>query len=66
MDRTEATKPVRACEFDSATVLGLMDADPAFGSAVGQWVAEVLAHRLHAARIRLLALYGPHGSGARI
>jgi CRP-like cAMP-binding protein len=60
----EAMTLVRAQEFDARTVRMMMDADPAFGSAIGQWVGRVLAHRLHAARIRLLDLYAPHGSGA--
>ncbi|WP_330328663.1 cyclic nucleotide-binding domain-containing protein [Streptomyces sp. NBC_00536] len=56
----EAMTPVRAYEFDGMTVRMLMDADPAFGSAVGQWVGRVLAHRLHQTRTRLLDLYAPH------
>ncbi|MFF8913959.1 cyclic nucleotide-binding domain-containing protein [Streptomyces sp. NPDC015032] len=59
----EAMTPVRTHEFDAATVRMMMDADPAFGSAVGHWVGQVLARRLQAARIRLLDLYAPHGSG---
>ncbi|MEU9314740.1 MULTISPECIES: cyclic nucleotide-binding domain-containing protein [unclassified Streptomyces] len=59
----EAMTPVRTHEFDAETVRMMMDADPAFGSAIGQWVGEVLAHRLQATRIRLLDLYAPHGSG---
>ncbi|MFD7613731.1 Crp/Fnr family transcriptional regulator [Streptomyces sp. NPDC059828] len=59
----EAMTPVRAQQFDARTVRMMMDADPAFGSAVGQWVGQVLAHRLHAARVRLLDLYAPYGSG---
>ncbi|AVZ76705.1 hypothetical protein SLUN_35365 [Streptomyces lunaelactis] len=59
----EAMTPVRAQEFDASTVRMMMDADPAFGSAIGNWVGRVLAHRLRAARIRLLDLYAPHGSG---
>ncbi|AVZ76745.1 hypothetical protein SLUN_35690 [Streptomyces lunaelactis] len=60
----EAMTPVRAQEFDAQTVRMMMDADPAFGSAIGQWVGRVLAHRLQTARIRLLDLYAPHGSGS--
>ncbi|MFJ3921785.1 Crp/Fnr family transcriptional regulator [Streptomyces sp. NPDC090022] len=60
----EAMTPVRAYEFDAARVRQLMDADPAFGSAVGHWVGQVLAHRLQATRIRLLDLYAPYGSGS--
>ncbi|WP_338674170.1 cyclic nucleotide-binding domain-containing protein [Streptomyces sp. SCSIO 30461] len=59
----ETMTPVRAQQFDARTVRMLMDADPALGSAVGQWVGRVLAHRLHAARVRLLDLYAPYGSG---
>ncbi|MBW5484229.1 Crp/Fnr family transcriptional regulator [Streptomyces bambusae] len=60
----EAMTPVRAYEFDAAHVRMLMDADVRFGSAVGHWVGQVLAHRLQAARIRLLDLYAPYGSGS--
>ncbi|WP_326763896.1 cyclic nucleotide-binding domain-containing protein [Streptomyces sp. NBC_01591] len=59
----EAMTPVRTHEFDAATIRMMMDADPAFGSAIGHWVGQVLAHRLQATRIRLLDLYAPHGSG---
>lgn len=59
----EAMTPVRTHEFDAATVRMMMDADPAFGSAISHWVGQVLAHRLQATRIRLLDLYAPHGSG---
>ncbi|MER5361849.1 cyclic nucleotide-binding domain-containing protein [Streptomyces sp. NPDC002785] len=62
----EAMTPVRTHEFDAATVRMMMDADPAFGSAIGHWVGQVLAHRLQAARIRLLDLYAPHGSGGLV
>ncbi|MFJ1566487.1 cyclic nucleotide-binding domain-containing protein [Streptomyces erythrochromogenes] len=61
-----ATTPVRTYEFDAAAVRTMMDTDPAFGSAMGHWVAQVLAHRLHAARVRLLDLHAPHGSGSRL
>ncbi|MEV7612686.1 Crp/Fnr family transcriptional regulator [Streptomyces sp. NPDC089799] len=55
----EAMTPVRAYEFDGETVRMQMDADPAFGSAVGHWVARVLAYRLQQTRTRLLDLYLP-------
>ncbi|MFD3538174.1 Crp/Fnr family transcriptional regulator [Streptomyces sp. NPDC058662] len=55
----EAMTPVRAYEFDATAVRLLMDADPAFGSAVGHWVGRVLALRLHQTRTRLLDLYAP-------
>ncbi|MFH7598961.1 cyclic nucleotide-binding domain-containing protein [Streptomyces racemochromogenes] len=60
----EAMTPVRAYEFEAEPVRVLMDADPGFGSAVGHWVGQVLAHRLQAARVRLLDLYAPYGSGS--
>ncbi|MCX4776321.1 Crp/Fnr family transcriptional regulator [Streptomyces sp. NBC_01264] len=55
----EAMTPVRAYEFDATTVRMLMDADPAFGSALGHWVGRVLALRLHQTRTRLIDLYAP-------
>ncbi|KIF01134.1 hypothetical protein PL81_37340 [Streptomyces sp. RSD-27] len=60
----EAMSPVRAYEFDAEQVRMLMDADPRFGSALGHWVGQVLAHRLQATRTRLLDLYAPYGSGS--
>ncbi|MFB6520446.1 Crp/Fnr family transcriptional regulator [Streptomyces sp. NPDC056401] len=62
----EAVTPVRAYEFDAVRVRALIDADTAFGSALGHWVGEVLAHRLQAARVRLLDLYAPYGSGSSL
>lgn len=50
-------------ELDASTVRLMCRSDPALGSTVGQWVGLVLAHRLHAARTRLLDLYTPYGSG---
>ncbi|MFF1714673.1 Crp/Fnr family transcriptional regulator [Streptomyces sp. NPDC058268] len=58
-----AMGPVRAVEFDAAAVRDMCRSDPELGAAVGLWVAQVLSHRLHATRIRLLDLYGPAGSG---
>ncbi|MEV0321364.1 cyclic nucleotide-binding domain-containing protein [Streptomyces sp. NPDC050658] len=55
--------PVRAWEFDAETVRELCRADPAMGAAVARWIGKVLAHRLAAARTRLLDLYAPYGSG---
>lgn len=60
----EAMTPVRAYEFDAAAVRMLMDADPAFGSAIGHWVGRVLAMRLQQTRTRLLDLYAPRLSAA--
>ncbi|MEV6103495.1 cyclic nucleotide-binding domain-containing protein [Streptomyces sp. NPDC051940] len=59
----EAQSPVRALEFDAAEVLRTCRADPALGHAVALKVAEVIGHRLVSARIRLLDLYAPYGSG---
>jgi CRP-like cAMP-binding protein len=55
----QAMTPVRAYEFDGGAVRMLMDADPAFGSALGHWVGRVLALRLQQTRTRLLELYAP-------
>ncbi|GKQ37906.1 Crp/Fnr family transcriptional regulator [Streptomyces sp. A012304] len=59
----EALSPVRAWEFDAEAVRAMSARDPAFGRAIATWVGRVVAHRLHAARIRLLDLYAPYGSG---
>ncbi|MBF8169683.1 MULTISPECIES: Crp/Fnr family transcriptional regulator [Streptomyces] len=59
----EATTPVRAWEFDADRVREMCARDPEFGRSVADWVGRVLAHRLHTARVRLLDLYAPHGSG---
>ncbi|MFD1659270.1 Crp/Fnr family transcriptional regulator [Streptomyces caeni] len=61
----EAMSPVRAYEFDAVTVRAMCEEDPEFGRAIAVWVGRVLAHRLHAARTRLLDLYAPYGSGGR-
>ncbi|MEU7066682.1 Crp/Fnr family transcriptional regulator [Streptomyces sp. NPDC053429] len=61
----EAMTLVRAYEFDAPTVRMLMDADPAFGSAIGHWVGRVLAMRLQQTRTRLLDLYAPRSSATR-
>jgi CRP-like cAMP-binding protein len=62
----EATSPVRTYEFDATAVRLMCQEDPALGSSVSQWVGDVLAHRLRSARIRLLDLYAPYGSGSTI
>ncbi|MEU5978396.1 cyclic nucleotide-binding domain-containing protein [Streptomyces sp. NPDC047315] len=54
----EAMTPVRALEFDAVRVRRMCEADPWFGHEVAMWVGAVLAHRLQAARGRLLDLYG--------
>ncbi|MBQ0986859.1 cyclic nucleotide-binding domain-containing protein [Streptomyces sp. F63] len=60
----EALSPVRAYQFDAAQVLALMEEDPVLGRALSTAVAGIVAHRLTAARTRLLDLYAPYGSGA--
>ncbi|GGN80043.1 hypothetical protein GCM10011579_065150 [Streptomyces albiflavescens] len=60
----ETTTPVRAYEFDAAAVRAMCQDDPALGMAVANWVGKILAHRLQAARTRLLDLYAPYGSGS--
>ncbi|MEV5527068.1 Crp/Fnr family transcriptional regulator [Streptomyces prunicolor] len=62
----EATTPVRAYEFDATAVRLMCREDPALGSAVAQWVGDVLAHRLRSARTRLLDLYAPYGAGTTL
>ena len=59
----ETMTRVRADEFDAAAVRMTMDADPSFGFALDHFVGQMLAHRLFSARVRLLDLYAPHGSG---
>ncbi|MGW2717743.1 cyclic nucleotide-binding domain-containing protein [Streptomyces sp. NPDC001492] len=59
----QAASPLRAYEFDAATVRTICQEDPAFGRTVARWVGEVVADRLQAARVRLLDLYAPYGSG---
>ncbi|MEK8169826.1 cyclic nucleotide-binding domain-containing protein [Streptomyces sp. M19] len=54
--------PVRAAEFDAVAVRALCAADPELGHALTLRTAEIIAHRLIAARSRLLDLYGPYGS----
>ncbi|SDN47162.1 Cyclic nucleotide-binding domain-containing protein [Streptomyces sp. cf386] len=54
----EALTPLRAYEFDAVAVRLMCLNDPEFGRAVEHWVGRVLAHRLNAARARLVDLYG--------
>ncbi|MCQ4213095.1 Crp/Fnr family transcriptional regulator [Streptomyces longispororuber] len=59
----EAVTPLRAHECDAAVVRELCVQDQELGRELGLWVGKVLAHRLQAARVRLLDLYAPYGSG---
>ncbi|MFF7534812.1 Crp/Fnr family transcriptional regulator [Streptomyces bobili] len=60
----EAATPVRAYEFDAGAVRAICADDPEFGRAIAVWVGRVVAHRLQSARVRLLDLYAPYGSGS--
>jgi CRP-like cAMP-binding protein len=59
----EAMSPVRAWEFDAEAVRTMCAEDAEFGREIAVWVGRVAAQRLHAARVRLLDLYAPYGSG---
>ena len=59
----EATSPVRAHEFDAATVRGMCAEDRGLDHELCTYVTGVLARRLRSARVRLLDLYAPHGAG---
>jgi len=50
-----AVGPVEAFEFDAAAVRARCASDPALGHELTQRVAQVLAHRLQATRVRLIA-----------
>ncbi|MFG2191992.1 Crp/Fnr family transcriptional regulator [Streptomyces sp. NPDC048639] len=52
----EALSPVRTYAFDGAQVRSMCEEDPALGLVMMRTVAEILAHRLQAARTRLLEL----------
>ncbi|MEV5614019.1 cyclic nucleotide-binding domain-containing protein [Streptomyces sp. NPDC052225] len=57
----EAFSPVRAYEFDGVTVRSLCDLEPVLGVALLHGVAEVMAHRLEAARVQLVEARRTHG-----
>lgn len=50
----QAQSHVRAQEFDATVVRALSEADPVFGRALALRVGEIVAHRLHSTRTRLL------------
>jgi CRP-like cAMP-binding protein len=54
-----AQTSVRVLAFDGACLLRRMQAEPALGYAVLSRFVPVIAHRLSAARLQLLDLYGP-------
>lgn len=55
----QARTAVVASEFDAERVRAACEEDPAFGLAVTDCVAQVIARRLKSTRTRLLDLYGP-------
>ncbi|MFI6985986.1 Crp/Fnr family transcriptional regulator [Embleya sp. NPDC050154] len=55
----QARGTVAASEFDAERVRAACEDDPAFGSALTNCVAQVIARRLKSTRTRLLDLYGP-------
>jgi CRP-like cAMP-binding protein len=60
----QTSSPLRVYEFDAFAVRTLCREDAEFGRSIARWVGEVVAHRLQAARVRLLDLYAPYGSGS--
>lgn len=62
----EAQSNVRAEQFDATKVRALSRADLEFGEALARRIAQITTHRMQGARIRLLDLYAPHGSGAAV
>lgn len=53
-----ATDETSVISFDGACLRGKCEGDPALGYALLQRVVQVMADRLHSARVRLLDLYG--------
>lgn len=56
-----ADSPVRAYEFDAASVRALCEQDPVLDHALIIYIAGIIAHRLRAARTQLIDLRGPYG-----
>jgi CRP-like cAMP-binding protein len=53
-----AAEEASVISFDGACLRGKCEDDPALGYALLQRVVQVMAERLHSARVRLLDLYG--------
>ncbi|MER6349953.1 cyclic nucleotide-binding domain-containing protein [Streptomyces sp. NPDC001595] len=53
----EAFSPVRAYEFEAASVLALCERDPQLGMSLVRIVAEILAYRLEMTRGQLMEQY---------
>ncbi|MFI5662763.1 cyclic nucleotide-binding domain-containing protein [Streptomyces sp. NPDC051684] len=62
----EAFSTVRAYEFDGGSVRTLCEQEPRLGVAVLHAVAEVMAHRLESARVKLVDAHRTHGRIAGI
>ncbi len=60
-----AVSLVRAVSFDAKCLLRKMESDHALGYEVMKRFVPVVAHRLQAARLQMLDLYGPGGGGRR-
>ncbi|GAA3887439.1 cyclic nucleotide-binding domain-containing protein [Streptomyces sedi] len=61
----EALSPVRAYEWQGSQVQARCESDPEFGYALLRVITEILAHRVQAARVRLLDLFAPHAAAGR-
>jgi CRP-like cAMP-binding protein len=58
-----AIKPVTAIEVQVACIRPLLESDSAAAAAIYRAIGTVMAERLHAARLRLLDIFGTrHGS----
>lgn len=57
-----ATAETSAVSFDADCLRAKCDTDPAVGYALMSRVAGIMLHRLEAARVRLLDIYGPKSS----
>jgi CRP/FNR family cyclic AMP-dependent transcriptional regulator len=58
-----AVTDVSAVSIDATYLRSRCDADPAFGYALMQRVAQVMYQRLQASRLRMLDLYGVGHAG---
>jgi CRP-like cAMP-binding protein len=58
----QTRSPVRALEFDARAVRAMCEENAELGWVLACRVVEIIGHRLHQTRGRLLDLYGPHGT----
>jgi CRP/FNR family transcriptional regulator, cyclic AMP receptor protein len=61
-----AVEATAAFELDGREVIALCDSQPEMGYQITRRMAAVASRRLHAARIRLLDLYGEPVQGAQV